>query len=193
MDVVRRLDLPAERIRALLVEAEPSIEVANVVRNAYRPRFSRDAWKDTFKPLRDHLRQRQRDALVGYLTSHPVPITGQEQPKHFFDANDLYAFYLIDVQNEPDVLISRIRLALNAVQLLVERTFLGLEADISLDETALEEARAQWEWMRNYRVWEANRKVFLYPENWIEPELRDDKTEIFRQLEEELLQDEIDD
>src|SRR5690606_34207713 len=88
MDVVRRLDLPAERIRALLVEAEPSIEVANVVRNAYRPRFSRDAWKDTFKPLRDHLRQRQRDALVGYLTSHPVPITGQEQPKHFFDAND---------------------------------------------------------------------------------------------------------
>ena len=193
MDVVRRLDLPAERIRALLVEAEPSIEVANVVRNAYRPRFSRDAWKDTFKPLRDRLRQRQRDALVGYLTSRPVPITGQAQPEHFFDANDLYAFYLIDVQNEPDVLISRIRLALNAVQLFVERTFLGLEADVSLDEKALEEARAQWEWMRNYRVWEANRKVFLYPENWIEPELRDDKTETFRQLEEELLQDEIDD
>jgi ATP-dependent 26S proteasome regulatory subunit len=29
-----------------------------------------------------------------------------------------------------------------------------------------------WDWQKNYRVWEANRKVFLYPENWIEPELR---------------------
>lgn len=29
-----------------------------------------------------------------------------------------------------------------------------------------------WEWRRNYRVWDANRKVFIYPENWIEPDLR---------------------
>jgi SpoVK/Ycf46/Vps4 family AAA+-type ATPase len=29
-----------------------------------------------------------------------------------------------------------------------------------------------WEWRKNYRVWEANRQVFLYPENWIEPEFR---------------------
>jgi hypothetical protein len=36
-------------------------------------------------------------------------------------------------------------------------------------------------------VWEANRKVFLYPENYLEPELRDDKTPLFKALEEELL------
>lgn len=29
-----------------------------------------------------------------------------------------------------------------------------------------------WEWRRNYRVWDANRKVFVYPENWIEPDER---------------------
>jgi hypothetical protein len=32
-----------------------------------------------------------------------------------------------------------------------------------------------WQWLRRYRIWEANRKDFLYPENSIEPELRDDK------------------
>jgi hypothetical protein len=32
-----------------------------------------------------------------------------------------------------------------------------------------------WAWTRKYRVWEANRKDFLSPENWIEPELRDDE------------------
>jgi hypothetical protein len=34
----------------------------------------------------------------------------------------------------------------------------------------------KWEWMKNYRLWEASRKVFLYPENWLEPELREDKS-----------------
>lgn len=32
--------------------------------------------------------------------------------------------------------------------------------------------KSPWAWRRNYRVWEANRQVFLFPENWIEPELR---------------------
>jgi uncharacterized protein len=32
--------------------------------------------------------------------------------------------------------------------------------------------QAEWKWRKNYRVWDANRKIFLYPENWIEPELR---------------------
>jgi SpoVK/Ycf46/Vps4 family AAA+-type ATPase len=31
---------------------------------------------------------------------------------------------------------------------------------------------ARWKWRKNYRVWDANRRIFLYPENWIEPELR---------------------
>ena len=49
----------------------------------------------------------------------------------------------------------------------------------------------RWEWMQRYRVWEANRKVFLYPENWIEPELRDSKSPFFKELESELLQNDV--
>ncbi len=49
----------------------------------------------------------------------------------------------------------------------------------------------EWAWRKNYRVWEANRKVFLHPENYIEPELRDNKTPLFEQLESELLQQQI--
>ena len=44
-----------------------------------------------------------------------------------------------------------------------------------------------------YRVWEANRKVFLFPENWLDPELRDDKSPFFRDVESELLQSDITD
>jgi hypothetical protein len=31
----------------------------------------------------------------------------------------------------------------------------------------------RWEWLDRYRVWDAERKIFLYPENWLEPETRD--------------------
>ena len=31
-----------------------------------------------------------------------------------------------------------------------------------------------WNWVQRYRVWQANRKEFLYPENWLESELGDE-------------------
>ena len=34
------------------------------------------------------------------------------------------------------------------------------------------EAKSDWQWLKRYRVWDANRKIFAYPENWIEPEQR---------------------
>ena len=51
----------------------------------------------------------------------------------------------------------------------------------------------RWECMRRYPVWEADRKVFLWTENWLEPEFRDDKTHLFRELESALLQGDVSD
>lgn len=77
--------------------------------------------------------------------------------------------------------------AISSTQLFVQRALMNLESDVQL---SADDAR-EWKWMKNYRVWEANRKVFLYPENWIEPELRDNKTSFFKELENNLLQSEI--
>ena len=52
-------------------------------------------------------------------------------------------------------------------------------------------AVASWRWMRRDRVWEANRKEFDYPENWIEPEPRSDETPSSEKRDYTLLQDEI--
>ena len=77
-----------------------------------------------------------------------------------------------------------------SIQLFVQRCFMGLEPEVSVksDGDDGDSAWRWWKWMRKYRVWEANRKVFLYPENWIEPELRRDKSSFFQDLENELLQ-----
>lgn len=39
------------------------------------------------------------------------------------------------------------------------------------EEEPLRKKEAKWDWRKRYRVWDANRKIFVYPENWIEPDL----------------------
>lgn len=84
---------------------------------------------------------------------------------------------------------SRIKQALSSVQLFTQRCLMNLEPQVA---SAAIKAN-QWQWMKRYRVWEANRKVFLWPENWLEPELRDNKSPFFEDLESELLQSDITD
>jgi peptidoglycan hydrolase-like protein with peptidoglycan-binding domain len=103
------------------------------------------------------------------------------------DSDDLYAHFLIDVEMEPCMMTSRLKQAACSVQLFVQRCFMNLEPEV-LASIERDDHWHEWQWMKNYRVWEANRKIFMYPENWIEPELRDDKSPFFRELEGELLQ-----
>ena len=84
---------------------------------------------------------------------------------------------------------SRIRLALSAVQLFIERVIRNLEPLASPADIAA----SQWTWMKRYRVWQANREVFLWPENWLYPELRDNQSPIFQQMMSSLLQGDITD
>jgi hypothetical protein len=104
-------------------------------------------------------------------------------------ADKLYEFLLIDPETQPPVETSRIRLALSAVQLFIERIVRNLEPLVSPTDVDA----TQWEWMKRYRVWQANREVFLWPENWLYPELRDDQSPFFQDMMSALLQSDITD
>src|SRR6202035_5759769 len=105
-----------------------------------------------------------------------------------FDSPDsLYEQFLIDTQTQPAVLTARIRLALSAVQLFVERVIRTLEPQASPSDISA----GQWQWMKRYRVWQANREVFLWPENWLYPELRDGQSPFFQTMMSSLLQGDI--
>src|SRR4030095_13162365 len=111
--------------------------------------------------------------------------------------DDLYDALLVDPEMSPCALTSRVQFAISSVQLYVHRILLGIQHELegTTDKIVLlpKDAREQWRWRKSYRVWEANRKVFLWPENWIEPELRDDKTPFFEDLVSQLRQGDIDD
>ena len=159
-------------------------QIAEDIRNAIRARYDQEDWEQVVKPLNDQLRENQKLALIAYLLVQPDLINWG-----VVDADSLFEFFLIDVQMDACMQTSRIKQAISSVQLFVQRCFLGLEEKYGVGNGVLD--RDRWDWMQRYRVWEANRKVFLYPENWIEPTLRDDKSPFYKELESELLQKDI--
>ncbi len=160
-------------------------KISEGIHQALRAKYNQEDWQQALKPLNDKLRINQRNALIAYLLVQPDVIRWGAT-----DADGLFEFFLIDVQMEPCMETSRMVQAISSVQLFIQRCFLGLEANHSNIPADLLD-RGRWEWMQRYRIWEANRKVFLYPENWIEGDLRDDKSAFFKELESDLLQKDI--
>jgi Tc toxin complex TcA C-terminal TcB-binding domain/Neuraminidase-like domain/Salmonella virulence plasmid 28.1kDa A protein/Putative peptidoglycan binding domain len=144
---------------------------------------------EKLEPYQDKINLKKRDALCDYVIAR--------QELKFKDLHNLYAYFLLDVEMGDCFRISRLVCAMSSLQLYVHRILVNLEQSATSNLNVLnhidklEEFIQQWEWRKNYRVWEANRRVFLYPETYIEPDLRDNKTPIFKELEDELLQQKI--
>ena len=182
-----KLSVPFERYpKDSDQEFNIALRIADDIRKLVRSRFTQTEWEQVVKKLNDRLRIHMRDALIAYLL-----VQNDLRKEGVVDANSLFEYFLIDTQMEPEVLTSRMVQAVSTVQLFVQRCYLGLEEKYGIKAGDLK-GRQRWEkWMKRYRVWEANRKVFLYPENWIQPSLRDDKSPFFKELESELLQKDV--
>jgi hypothetical protein len=158
---------------------------AREIKSLARSKYDEATWATIGKAIRDPLRERQRQLLTATLVGQ----LGLQSSDELFDR------MLIDVEMSPCALTSRLVSAHAAVQTFVQRIQLNLETNATLGPTIAPSKllSRRWDWMFAYRVWEANRKVFLWPENWIEPELRPDKTPLFEQLESSLRKAAIDD
>jgi hypothetical protein len=159
----------------------PDSTLIDAVHDSVRAALDDAAWRETMQSVNDELRNLRRDALVAYVLAHDPP-----EPE-IDTADKLYEHFLVDVQMDACMQTSRIRLALSTVQLFIMRCLMNLEFDVSPSSIRPD----RWAWMKRYRVWEANRKVFLWPENWLAPELRDGKSPFFRDLESDLLKSDI--
>ncbi|MEM9768905.1 MAG: neuraminidase-like domain-containing protein, partial [Cyanobacteria bacterium P01_D01_bin.71] len=152
---------------------------AATVLGLMRAQYTEEQWPKVYKPLHDRLAVKKRDALTAVILEKLSDQLGDRKTP-----NILYEYLLIDVQTGSAVETSRIVQGIASLQLYVQRCLMNLEYGINPEKIPLDE----WKWMKNYRVWEVNRKVFLYPENYIEPELRNTKTPLFKDLEDGLQQ-----
>jgi hypothetical protein len=164
---------------------------AKALKNLLRGKFGSESWLTLSAEIQDRLRERKRDALTSYLLTRPAPT---DAPTTKWDnSNDLYAYYLLDVEMCACQLTSRLVQGSGSIQLFVQRCLMGLEPKVKVEAAGAtaDSAWNWWTWMSKYRVWQANRQVFLWPENWIAPELKKDRSPFFRDLETEMQQNEV--
>ena len=193
MQIVSKTGISAETIAvwgAAETDFDTLHDTAQLMKNTLKAKYEQEDWLDLAGDLSDKIRENQKQALVSHLLMQPaIQDAGVE------DADGLFEYFLIDVQMGACMDSSRIVQANASIQMFVNRCLLNLESAMSsgsekgVSPGAVDKDR--WEWMENYRVWEANRKVFLYPENWLEPEWRNDRSEFFKEFESYLVQNDI--
>jgi hypothetical protein len=188
------LGLEGHNLKKLTLTTYDSLEIArDIALSAFTAKYSEEKErKEKLEPYIDKINTIKRDALCDYIIA-------QKATYKFSDRSDLYNFFLLDVEMSGCFRTSRLVCAISSLQLYIHRCLINLEQSDQNLNPAIEDVKVnptwipaeEWDWRKNYRVWEANRKVFLYPENYIDPTLRDNKTHIFKELEDELLQEKI--
>jgi hypothetical protein len=161
-------------------------EAADNLLAILRSRYTPENWDKLHEQLEGKIQEQKRTAFISTVL---LEFAKPDHPATNWVKNtrNLYEYLLIDVETSGVAQISYLKEALNAVQLYLNRCRQRLEPGIERFDIP----EVWWEWLMNYRVWEANRKVFLYPENYIDPAYRQSKTTLFKELENKLKQSDI--
>ncbi|KAF5989185.1 toxin subunit [Fusarium coicis] len=140
--------------------------------------------KRQLKSCTSQLQETQRTVYIEYLLQQPYI-----KKSKILDAGGLFDLLLIDVQMGSQFEITRMKQAISTVQLYVQRCLLGMETEAGVQPSNIDQIK--WAWMHKHNIWTATRKAFLYPENWIDPTLRDDKTVLFGDYESTIMQKDL--
>ncbi|WP_340199995.1 neuraminidase-like domain-containing protein [Ascidiimonas sp. W6] len=188
------LGLEGHNLKKLTFTSYDELVVArDIALSVFTAKYSEEKErKEKLEPYLDKINTLKRDVLCDYIIA-------KKDTFKFSDRSDLYNFFLLDVEMSGCFRTSRLVCTISSLQLYIHRCLINLEQSDKNLNPAIEDVKVnptwipaeEWKWRKNYRVWEANRKVFLYPENYIDPTLRANKTHIFKELEDELLQEKI--
>ncbi|KAK6527603.1 putative Insecticidal toxin complex protein TccB2 [Orbilia ellipsospora] len=177
-NTLRKANMTASEAIALCSTAAIGTNPVATARNALKKRYPVNTdWLNVLKVIQDPLRLRKRDAMVDFLLAYSKP--------NISSSTEISEILLIDVEMGTETLTSRMIQAHQSIQQFVQRLQMGLEPFRILADDLVWN---QWLEYSQYRLWEANKKVFLYPENWIDPSLRDNKSELYTAVEKSLQQ-----
>jgi len=207
MPALLRLQAPFALIDATGANADYLVRMSTMASLVLDPgthQIDQDAWRayqtlanatlavvgarygDTFDSVDSAITEKvivfRRDALLPFTIWHlnkTFPSIRQ--------ASDVYQFLLIDVEMGGCMTTSYIAQGIGSVQLYMQRVRMGLETGADTREIP----DIWWAWMSSYRLWEVNRRVFVYPENYIDPALRKSSSPAFHALVEGLRQGDI--
>lgn len=138
--------------------------------------------------LDQRLNEAWRDAMLSYYLAHCISSTLKDSLR---TPNDLYDYWLLDVQVSQAVPTSPVASAITSLQHYINRIHSGLEPGYETQGMSPHETLAWQNSLHTYPLWSASQQLRYHPQNYLDPTLREDKSESFEQLENELNQHRI--
>jgi len=107
--------------------------------------------------------------------------------------DDLYGYILLDTQVTSAVETSQIAEAIAGLQLYIDRCLQEIEPGVQQEALAVPFLEDWVTYNRRYATWAGLQKLLFYPENYVKPELRYNRTRLQAQLERDIQQGRIGD
>lgn len=159
-------------------------QVAQAALDVLKARYGDATWGEMSRPARDAVAESRRRALVALAV-----LVLRPEVRMVDSPRGLSEYLLMDVESCSCNMTTPILELTLAAQMYLQRCRMALEPGI----TRAEISDLTWSWLSSYRLWEANRKIFLYPESYIDPTLMRSRTPLFATLLDQLQQGEITD
>ncbi|WP_103308592.1 MULTISPECIES: neuraminidase-like domain-containing protein [unclassified Pseudomonas] len=141
--------------------------------------------------LKKQLDESLRDALLALYLNKVAPEQATTKTRQLKTARDLYEYWLLDVLVSQDVPTTPVACAIASLQQYINRILMNLEPGYDPASIGAERLKTWRDEMHQYPTWAAHQKLLYFPATYLDPALRADKSENFRQLENELSQNQI--
>lgn len=162
-------------------------QTAQLLLSASSSKLGDVAFTEADKVMTKTLMTSQRNALLPYLIWQ---LHSSADFSYIRDSSDVYQYLLLDVEMGACDTSSYIAQGIASVQVYLQRCRMNFEPGVT-DLSNI--GTAWWEWMMAYRLWEANRRIFLYPENYINPTVYTYASPAFKKFSDTLQQTNITD
>jgi Tc toxin complex TcA C-terminal TcB-binding domain/Neuraminidase-like domain/Salmonella virulence plasmid 28.1kDa A protein len=191
LDVLRRYRISGATL-VQLVSMTPDANTSTTAMSVFQARYAQSSWLTAVTPVENALRQNRRDALVAYLLGEYLlggaPAASAGAP--FLTTDDIFDYYLIDPEMCACGQTTRLLQPSLAIQQFVTQCFNNLTINANVD---MGDPRwSEWDWRQQFRLWQANREVFVYPENYVLPETLPNASPFFGDLQNTIAQSNCD-
>ncbi|WP_413793936.1 MULTISPECIES: neuraminidase-like domain-containing protein [unclassified Pseudomonas] len=141
--------------------------------------------------IKKQLDESLRDALLALYLNKVAPAQAATKDRGLKTSQDLYEYWLLDVLVSHDVPTTPVACAIASLQQYINRILMNLEPGYEPASIPAEYRQTWRDEMHRYPTWAPHQKLLCFPAVYLDPGLRADKSDNFRQLESALSQNQI--
>ncbi|KZN16609.1 MULTISPECIES: neuraminidase-like domain-containing protein [Pseudomonas] len=139
--------------------------------------------------LKKQLDESLRDALLAFFLNNVAP--NDETTRTLKTAQHLYEYWFLDVLVSQDVPTTPVACAIASLQHYINCILMSMEPGYDATTLTLERMQTWRNEMHQYPIWAAHQQLLYFPATYLEPSLRNNKSDNFQQLENDLSQHRI--